>query len=134
VTCTPTSAVASSTGNALCTATLTTTLSQVLPMTGPQTRPRIWVTPLLVTGWLALVLLTLAQRAAPLQRKWMRLGYAAAGLLLFAWLAAGIAGCSGASSGGGGGGGGHTDSITAVYSGDANYTGSTSAAASVRVQ
>jgi hypothetical protein len=134
VTCTPTSAVASSTGNALCTATLTTTLSQVLPMTGPQTRPRIWVTPLLVTGWLALVLLMLAQRAAPLQRKWLRLGYAAAGLLLFAWLAAGIAGCSGASSGGGGGGGGHTDSITAVYSGDANYTGSTSAAATVRVQ
>jgi hypothetical protein len=134
VTCTPTSAVASSTGNALCTATLTTTLSQVLPMTGPQTRPRIWVTPLLVAGWLALVLLMLAQRAAPLQRKWLRLGYAAAGLLLFAWLAAGIAGCSGASSGGGGGGGGHTDSITAVYSGDANYTGSTSAAATVRVQ
>jgi hypothetical protein len=134
VTCTPTSGVASSTGNALCTATLTTTLSHVLPMTGPQTRPRIWVTPLVVTGWLALMLLMLAQRAASLQRKWMRLGYAAAGLLLFAWLAAGIAGCSGASSGGGGGGGGHTDSITAVYSGDANYTGSTSAAATVRVQ
>ena len=134
VTCTPTSGVASSTGNALCTAALTTTLSQVLPMTGPQTRPRIWVTPLLVTGWLALVLLMLVQRAAPLQRKWLRLGYAAAGLLLFAWLAAGIAGCSGAGSGGGGGGGGHTDSITAVYSGDANYTGSTSAAATVRVQ
>ena len=85
----------------------------------------------MVAGWLALVLLMLAQRAAPLQRKWSRLGYAAGRLVLFAWLAVGIAGCSGSKSGGGGG---HTDSITAVYSGDANYSGSTSAAASVTVQ
>ncbi len=127
VTCAPTAA--SSTGSAFCTATLATTLSQVVPMTGPQARPRIWVTPWLVAGLLALVLLMLAQRAASLQRKWTRLGYAAAGLLLFVWLAAGIAGCSGS-----GGGGGHTDSVTAVYSGDANYSGSTSAAASVTVQ
>jgi len=87
---------------------------------------------LLVAGLLGLVILMLAQRAAPLQRKRTRLGYAAAGLLLFAWLATGIAGCSGSKSGGGGGG--HMDSITAVYSGDANYSSSTSAAAAVTVQ
>ena len=132
VTCTPTSGTASSTGSAFCTATLATTLSHLVPM--PQARPWNWVTPLLGAALLAFVLLILAQRAAPLQRKWARLGYAAAGLLLFAWLAAGIAGCSGSKSGGGGGGG-HTDSITAVYSGDANYSGSTtSAAAPVTVQ
>ncbi len=62
-----------------------------------------------------------------------RVGYAAAGLILFACVAAGIAGCSG-SRGGGGGGGSHTDSITAVYSGDANYTGSTSPATPVTIQ
>jgi subtilase family serine protease len=131
VACTGTAGTASSTGNALCTATLTTALSLVVPM--PQARPRIWMTPLWVASWLALVLLMLAQRAAPLQRKWSGLGYAAGGLLLFVWLAAGIAGCSGSKSGGGGGGS-HTDSITAVYTGDANYSGSTSAAASVTVQ
>jgi len=130
VTCAPTSGTASSTGSAFCTATLATTLSQVVPM--PRSRPRIWVTPLLVAGLLGLVILMLAQRAAPLQRKRTRLGYAAAGLLLFAWLATGIAGCSGSKSGGGGGG--HMDSITAVYSGDANYSSSTSAAAAVTVQ
>jgi hypothetical protein len=80
---------------------------------------------------LALLLLALAQQAARLQRKWARLGYAAAGLLLFA---AAIAGCSGAKSGGGGGGGGRTDSITAAYSGDANYNASTSPATAITVQ
>jgi hypothetical protein len=64
-----------------------------------------------------------------------RLGYALAGLILFACVASGIAGCSGSGSGGGGGGGGpHTDSITAVYGGDTNYTGSTSSAVPVTVQ
>jgi hypothetical protein len=92
-----------------------------------------------IAAGLALLFFLLAQhsrsfardKAAPLQRKWARLGYVAAGLLLLACFAAGMAGCSG--SGGGGGGGGHTDSITAVYSGDANYMGSTSAAAGVTV-
>src|SRR5216684_6932585 len=113
VNCSPTSGIASSTGTAFCTATLTTALSQFIPMTKPQPGPRIWMVPLWMAAGLAILFLILAQQAARLQRKWARLGYAAAGLLLFAWLAAGIAGCSGSgSSGGGGGGGGRTDSIT----------------------
>jgi hypothetical protein len=66
-----------------------------------------------------------------------RLGYACAGALMLACLVAGIAGCGGSGSSGGGGGGGttpHTDSITAVYSGDGTYAGSTSAAVSISVQ
>jgi len=90
--------------------------------------------PLWMAAGLAILFLILAQQAARLQRKWARLGYAAAGLLLFAWLAAGIAGCSGSGSSGGGGGGGRTDSITAVYGGDANYTGSTSPATAITLR
>jgi hypothetical protein len=56
-----------------------------------------------------------------------RYGYASAGLLLFVFLATAIAGCGGSSSSG------HTDSITAVYSGDTNYAASTSAAVSISV-
>jgi hypothetical protein len=64
-----------------------------------------------------------------------RRGYVYAGLLLFACAAAGIAGCSGSPKSGGGSGGGstHTDSITAVYGGDANFSTSTSAAVAISV-
>ncbi len=132
VNCSPTSGIASTTGNAFCTATLTTALSQFVPMARPQPGPRIWMVPLWMAAGLVILFLILAQQAARLQRKWARLGYAAAGLLLFAWLAAGIAGCSG--SGSSGGGGGRTDSITAVYGGDANYTGSTSPATAITLR
>src|SRR5712692_3051882 len=132
VNCSPTSGIASTTGNAFCTATLTTALSQFVPMARPQPGPRIWMVPLWMAAGLAILFLILAQQAARLQRKWARLGYEAAGLLLFAWLAAGIAGCSG--SGSSGGGGGRTDSITAVYGGDANYTGSTSPATAITLR
>jgi hypothetical protein len=57
-----------------------------------------------------------------------RYGYAFAGLLLFAFLAAAAVGCGGGSSSG------RTDSITAVYSGDTNYATSTSAAVSITIQ
>jgi hypothetical protein len=63
-----------------------------------------------------------------------RAGYAAAGLLVFACLTAGFAGCSGSSGSSGGGTKSHTDSITAVYSGDVNYSGSTSPASTVTIQ
>jgi hypothetical protein len=94
--------------------------------------------PLWIVAILAISILALAQHAARLQRKWPRLGnrlgYAAAGLLVFACLAASFAGCSGSKSSSGGGGGSRTDSITAVYSGDANYAGSTATAVSVTIQ
>jgi subtilase family serine protease len=139
-TCTPTAATATSSGNALCTATLTTALSQFAPLSQPQPPLRIPAIPLSLLTFLAILLFAMARQAARLQQRWprlgKRLGYAAAGLLLFACLAAGFAGCGGSSSSssGGGGGGTHTDSITAVYSGDANYAGSTSAATTVTVQ
>jgi large repetitive protein len=135
VTCTPTAGIASSSGNALCTATLTTALSQVVPLTGPQPRLRIPVLPLWIAAWLVILFLALAQHAARLQRRWPylsgRLGYAAAGLVLLACVAAGFAGCSGTK---GSSSGPHTDSITAVYSGDVNYAGSTSTAVTVAIQ
>jgi len=134
VTCTPTSGA--TTGLASCTATLTTALSQIVPLTGPQPRLRIPVLPLWIAAGLVILFLALAQHAARLQKRWphlsKRLGYAAVGLVLLACVVAGFAGCSG--SGSGGGGGSHTDSITAVYSGDANYTGSTSTAVTVAIQ
>jgi hypothetical protein len=52
--------------------------------------------------------------------------YAGACLLLLAGLVTGFATACGGGYGGGGGGV-HYDSITAVYSGDATYAGSTSA-------
>jgi hypothetical protein len=132
MTCSPTSGTASTTGAAFCTATLTTALSQFIPMTRPEPGPPTWLMPLWIAVWLVLVLLMMAHHAEGLQRKWTRLGYAAAGLALLACLATELAGCSGAKSGSGGGSG-RTDNITAVYSGDANYTGSTSAAAPVTI-
>ena len=129
VTCTPSASATA----ASCTATLTTALSQFVPMVGPQPRLIIPVVPVWISAWLVIFILALTHLAR-LPLKWKRIGYASTGLLLFVSLALGIAGCSGSKSGGGGGGGGRTDSITAVYGGDANYTGSTSAAATVTIQ
>jgi subtilase family serine protease len=130
-TCTPTSGAA--TGLASCTATLTTALSEFIPLAKPRTRPQLPTLPLGIVSVLLIVFLAMQRRLSS-----RRIGYAAAGLVLFACVAAGIAGCSGTHSGSNGGGGSgsgpHTDSITAVYSGDANYTGSTSAATTVTVQ
>jgi subtilase family serine protease len=129
VSCTPTSGIASNTGSAFCTATLSTTLSEFIPLTQPRTRmrPQIPVLPLGIVSLLLIALLALQRRLS----MGKRIGYAAAGLVLLACVAAGIAGCSGSGSGGGGG---STRSITATYTGDSNYSGSTSAAVSVRIQ
>ena len=84
---------------------------------------------LLLTVLLAALLFTLRY-----VRPARRLAYACAVLILFACSAIGIAGCGGGSSGGGGPTvTPHTDSITAVYSGDGSYSGSTSAAVSVSI-
>jgi subtilase family serine protease len=129
VACTPTSGPASNSGNAFCTAALTTALSELVPFAKPRTRPQVPALPLGIISVLLIAFLAMQRRLS----MGKRVGYAAAGLILFACIAAGIAGCSG-SGGGGGGGGSHTDSITAVYSGDANYAGSTSSAATVTIQ
>jgi subtilase family serine protease len=137
VTCTPAGAVSTTVG-ASCKATLTTALSQFVPLREPRPWLRVPGVLLWIAASLVILLLALAQHAAPLQRRWprfgRRLGYAAAGLLIFACLAAGFAGCSGSSGSSSAGGKSHTDSITAVYSGDTNYSGSTAAAVSVAVQ
>jgi hypothetical protein len=49
-------------------------------------------------------------------------------LLLLVFVLAGLAGCSGH------GGSGRIDNITATFSGDTNYTGSTSPAAPITIQ
>jgi hypothetical protein len=60
-----------------------------------------------------------------------RRGYACAGLLLLVGLLAGLVGCS---NNYGGGGGTHYDNITAVYSGDTTYSGSTSPSITITIQ
>lgn len=126
---TGTSGILSSSGQASCTATLTASLSEFVPVAKPRTRPQVPVLPLGIVSVLLIAFLAMQRRLSVGKR----IGYAAAGLILFASIAAGIAGCSGSGSGGGGGGS-HTDSITAVYSGDTNYSGSTSSATPVIVQ
>jgi hypothetical protein len=130
-TCTPTAAPASSSGAAFCTATLTTALSQFVPLSQPRTPTQVPVLPLGILSLILIAFLALQRRLSMSKR----VGYAAAGLLLLACVAAGLAGCSSSGSSGGGGGGSHIDSITAVYSGDANYaTSTTSTAATVTIQ
>jgi hypothetical protein len=133
-TCTATAGTSTAPGT--CTATLMTTLSLLTPPSEPNRVPRLPFAPMWIVAGLLLAAIVLSVswlRPTPFAR---RLGYACAGVLLFACLAVGIAGCGGGSSGGGGGGGTtpHTDSITAVYSGDGTYAGSTSAAVSISVQ
>jgi subtilase family serine protease len=115
-TCTP--AVATSSAGASCTATLTTAISS-LPPGIIDTRPRN--TPFAFLAWLAAVLAMLSfVLAAKLASR--RKQYAYAGLAFFLMAAAAIAGCGGGSSSSGGG---SSRSVTAKYSGDTNYAGST---------
>ncbi len=128
-TCTPTAATTSA--PASCTATLMTTLSFLAPPAIPPQDTRIPTVPIWILAFLLVLIFRLSQRRTPVGRR----GYAFACLVLFIFVAAGIAGCGGGSGGGGGGGGGaQTRSITAVYSGDANYAGSTSTAVSITIQ
>ncbi|HVH70153.1 MAG TPA: Ig-like domain repeat protein, partial [Candidatus Dormibacteraeota bacterium] len=113
-----------------CKATLTTTLSFFAPPAGLDRIPRLRVPWFLLAAMVALMLLFLLNlKRVP--ARYRRL-YATAGFLLFAGLLVGLAaGCSGAYSGGGGP---HTDNITAVYSGDSTYAGSTSAPLPITVK
>jgi len=112
-----------------CTASITTMSLSFSTPPAPEQLPRIKTGPMWIAAFVALILFLLAlTRVAPEKRR----VFACAGLVLFACAAAGIAGCGG--GGGGGGGGGHTDSVTAVYSGDANYAPSTAPAIGISVQ
>jgi subtilase family serine protease len=122
-TCTPTAAT--STAAAFCTASLTTTLSLLPPPPAFRQTPRIPAKPIWILACLLLIMFLLTLKRLPASKRY---GYAFAGLLLFAFLAAAAVGCGGGSSSG------RTDSITAVYSGDTNYATSTSAAVSITIQ
>jgi len=126
-TCTAVSGASSPT----CKATLATTLAFLTPPAGPRRIPMPRVPWLLLTAMLALLLLLLLNlRRVPAR---YRRVYAGACLLLLAGLVAGLAtACNGGY--GGGGGGLHYDSITAVYSGDSTYAGSTSAPLQITIQ
>jgi hypothetical protein len=116
-----------------CTASLTTTLSSLPPsmVRGPRNTPHAPLRPLyLLTAVLFLAYLLTLRLATPAKR----VRYACLGVTLFALATIGIAGCGGGSSNGGGGGvTPHNDSITAVYSGDTLYNGSTSAAVPISI-
>jgi hypothetical protein len=114
-----------------CTASLTTTLSFLPPslVRGPRNTPNVPLRPVyILTALLFLAYLLSLRMASPAKR----LRYAYFGVMVFACLAIGIAGCGGGSSGGGGVTP-HNDSITGVYSGDATYNGSTSSAVSISI-
>jgi subtilase family serine protease len=125
-TCTPTAGAGSTT--AFCTATLTTALSFLAPPPEPRQIPRWPMAPMWITAWVLFLAFLLSLKRLPLAK---RRGYVYAGLLLFACVAAGIAGCSGmkptttVTP--------HTDSITAVYSGDTTFATSTSTAVSISI-
>ncbi len=119
-TCTPTAGTTAAT--AFCTATLTTTLSFFAPPSIPHLRPRVPTEPIWIVDFLLLIVILLSRRYIPAERR----GFTFA-LVLFLFIAAGVVGC------GNSGSSGHTDSITAVYSGDANYSSSTSAAVSISI-
>jgi len=80
----------------------------------------------MITTLVLLMVLLLSLRHIPAAS---RRKFACAGILLIAGLLAGLTGFSNSS----GSGGGHTDNITAAYSGDTNYSSSTSAAVPISV-
>jgi trimeric autotransporter adhesin len=119
VTCAPTGASTSSSGTAYCTASVTTTISSLPPMSPANRRtPRVPLLPITALAFAAILYLAFVQRMQEGRRRTL----AYAGLLVFALVAAGVAGCGG---GGGSSGGSHTVTINASYSGDTNYTAST---------
>jgi hypothetical protein len=127
VTCTPTGATGSA--GASCTAQLPATVLSAIPPGIIDVRPP--KTPFVILAWmmaaLAMFSFLLASKLATRRRV-----YAYAGLAFFFIAAAALAGCGGSSSGGGGGGG--SRSISAKFSGDTNYAGSTASAVTVTIQ
>ena len=128
-TCTPTPAdnVKTPPVAAFCTASLSAAISSLPP--GLDLRPRN--TPLVFLACAAALLAILSFMRA-VKPAVGRRQYAYAGVIFVLIAAAAIAGCGGGSSGGGGGG--SSRSLTAKYSGDANYATSVSSAVTVTVQ
>jgi len=123
-----TAAGATSSSGASCTATLQTALSALPPGIIDVRPPN---SPFVYLAWLAAALAMMAfVLSVMLAAK--RKQYAYAGVAFFLIAAAVLAGCGGGSSTGGGGG--STRSVTARYSGDTNYAGSTSSAITVTIQ
>jgi len=91
--------------------------------------PKLRVPWILLIGVVLLILLLLNLKWAPAR---YRRAYATVDLLLLAGLVAGLA--TGCGKNYGGGGGTHYDTITAVYSGDSTYAGSTSSSITITVQ
>jgi hypothetical protein len=123
---------------ATCVATLATTLSMLAPQTAPRSNPNAPPGPpmtlVFIVAVLALLATLLGLQHGPEGR---RVGYACAALLLFACVSVAIAGCGGGSSGSTAPPPtptSHTATITAVYSGDSTYKGSTSTAATITIQ
>jgi len=119
---------ATSSAGASCTATLKTTLSALPPgiIDTPPSSPFVFL------AWLATALAMIAFMLSMILAA-RRKQYAYAGVAFFLIAAAAMAGCGGGSSSSSGGGTG-SRSITAKYSGDTNYAGSTSTAITITIQ
>jgi hypothetical protein len=122
---------------ATCVANLSTMLSMFAPQLAPESnrnRPASWPTHTPSALWSIGALLALASLLLALTRvpSGKRLGYALAGLLLL-MSAATMAACGGGGSSTPPPPKSHTATITAVYSGDAVYATSTSAAATITI-
>ncbi len=126
VACNPTGANLNTNVGAYCTATLpNVAISALYPPSTRGTPPVVPLIPALI-GVLSILLFALGWRWMPENR---RRAYAYAGLLAFALLAAGLAGC------GGGGSSSHTVTISATYAGDTNYAApSSTTTATITVQ
>ncbi|HVH50232.1 MAG TPA: hypothetical protein VM781_01090, partial [Candidatus Bathyarchaeia archaeon] len=118
---------ATSSAGASCTATLTTTLSALPPGIIDVRPPK---TPFIFSPWLPAVLAMIAFMLSMMLGARRKL-YAYAGAAFFLIAAAVLAGCGGGSSSSNGG---STRSITAKYSGDTSYAGSTSSAITITIQ
>jgi hypothetical protein len=124
-----TAAGATSNAGASCTATLMTALSALPPGiidVRPPSSPFVYLASLAAV--LAMMAFVLSMMLAAKRKQ-----YAYTGVAFFLIAAAVLAGCGGGSSSTGGGGG-STRNITAKYSGDTNYAGSTSSAITVTIQ
>jgi hypothetical protein len=137
ITYTPTAG--STSGSAALKATLTSTLTSLTPLAPPSQEQKRFPPVALVLAVYAIVLMAYVLLGIPKARRRI---YAYASFMLLAALVAGFAGCgggggsssSGGTTGGGTTGGAGAQSITAVYSGDANYQTSTSTAVTVTIQ